>query len=337
MKILITGYTTRMTDSVVRMDYVTFSYVLAEILRGMGHEVDHRKVLIGERLSSVYDFAFCGLAPLNSMTSSRVCETHYALESMRGRCAVYADDWSFCGFGDSVRYTLDKWDKYLAYKKFPYDSRVIEDTKKSLEGMMENSEGNNAPILAPMFTWGDHKLLMANKTALGNYSAKLITVDPSRWVKYPTIDIPRPLDRIRRWVMAALADHSPWIKRQRFKLPVHYVGNKRMEGCLVLTERETIKLFANSFGVISVGYPSAGSGWWRTRYLNCSWAEGIIYSDPRDTETMGSFYRGTPDTFESILTEQEYLDISQGQTNWLENNLSSKETVQVIIERLLAK
>lgn len=333
MRILITGYTTRMFGSDrVQGDYITFSYLLEEILQSMGHLVERRKVRIGEELPSIYDFAFCGVAPLSSMTSGRVPETHYVMEHMRGRHAVYADDWSFCGYGDSVKYALDKWGKYLNYKSFPYQSEILEETRESLEKMMEASDGNNAPVLAPMFPWGDHKFLMRE-----NYSARLVTVDPSRWLKYPTVEVPTPFEKKRQWVMAALSDHSRWVKKQNFKIPVIYVGNKRMVGTQVLNESNTVRLFADSYGVLSTGYPSAGSGWWRTRYLNASWAESIIYSDSRDAAVMGVAFQGDASKFEEIETDQQYLDIVEQQKIWLNNNISKKDTVKAIIERLIKK
>lgn len=334
MRILITGYTTRMFGSDrVQGDYITFSYLLEAILKSMGHAVERRKVTVGEELQYVYDFAFCGIAPLSSMTSGRVCETHYAMDTMEERHAVYADDWSFCGFGGSVRYTLDRWGKYLAYKKFPFESDVLEETRKSLENMMSvHSDLTNAPMLAPMFPWGDHQSLMKD-----NYLTKLVTVDPSQWLNFPTIEIPKPFDKTRQWVMAALSDHTRWVKKQNLKLPVKYVGNKRMEGTEVLNETDTVKLFANSYGVLSTGYPSAGSGWWRTRYLNAAWAETLIYSDPRDAEVMGKPYQGDATHFESFLSESHYEIAVQEQNDWLQRNISTKDTVKIILERLIKK
>jgi hypothetical protein len=333
VRVLITGYTTRMFGSDrVQGDYITFSYLLEDILKEMGHVVHRRKVVIGEDLDLQYDFAFCGVAPLSSMTSGKVCETHYAMDRMRGRHVVYADDWSFCKYGESVKYALDRWGKYLNYRKFPYSKEVTDDTFDSLERMMAGDKGNNARVLAPMFNWGNHKFLMFE-----NYEAELIPVDPSRWLKYPTVEIPQPKDRIRQWVMAALSNHSSWVNKQGFKLPVKYVGNKRMDNCLILDESSTVRLFANSFGVLSTGYPSAGSGWWRTRYLNAAWAESVIYSDPKDAAVMGKAFQGTAEQFENVQSEREYEMLAESQSSWLQVNLSTKETVKAIFERIMKK
>jgi len=331
VKILVTGYTTRMFNSSrVQRDYITFSYLLVKILKDMGFEVHHCKVEIGDNLSQ-YDFAFCGVAPLHSMTSGRVPETHYVMNRMEYKHAVYADDWSFCGYGDSIRGALRDWDKYLKYKNFPYATEYLEDTRISLDLMVNFDESTNAKVLAPMFNWGDHEFLIR-----GNYKARLVTIDPSAWVTYPTIDIPPVSEKKKQWVMAALSDHSPWVKRQRFSLPVTYIGNKRMGNGVVLSEAKTIQLFANSFGVLSCKYPSAGSGWWRTRYLNAAWAESLVYCDPKDQEIMGEAYQGTPQQMESINEETYYYWV-EGQNQWLNSNLASREQVYSIINDLLRR
>jgi hypothetical protein len=310
---------------------VTFAYVLEDILKDMGYDVERRKVIIGEDLTWKYRYAFLGVAPLSSISAGLVPETHYAMDQMQGKFAVFADDWSFCNFGPSVRYTLERWEKYLDYRNFKCSPEAIESTYNSLSLMVSIAlAGNNAPVLAPMFSWGDHEFLMRE-----NYNATLYTVDPSSWVKYPTIDIPTFYNKKKRWIMAALSDHSRWVNKQGFEFPVSYVGNKRMGDGFVLNESQTIQLFADSFGILSCGYPSAGSGWWRTRYLNAAWAETIIYSDFRDASLMGEAYRGSSSDFESLAGPQEYEERVVAQREWLESHLSSKEEVISTIERLI--
>lgn len=330
MKILITGYTTRMHGSTrIQRDYLTFSYLLEDILKEMGYDVERRKVAIGEKIAYNYGFAFCGVAPLNSMTSGMVPETHYVLDQMQGSCAVYADDWSFCSYGDSIRGALNDWGKYLQYKKFPYPTEILDSTRASLEQIESTTlAGNNAPVLAPMFPWGDHNFLMRN-----NYNAKLFTVDPSAWVKYPRVSVYPKKDRKPEWVMAALSDHSAWIKKQKFSIPVYCIGNKRKNE--VFTEDDTIRIFAKYFGVLSTGYPSKGSGWWRTRYLNAAWAETPIYSDPADAAIMGPYYRGSAAEFESEMYLPAYDQRVEGQREWLHANLEPKEKVIETIKKLL--
>ena len=333
MRILITGYTTRMWGSKrTHGDYVTFSFLLEDILKELGHQVERRSIVIGEDITYVYDYAFCGVAPLSSMTSAKVPETHYIMDCLPGRHAVYADDWSFCDFGKSVKYALDRWDKYVDYKNFSYDSSILEKTYDSLNRMMMmQTAGNNAPVLAPMFPWGDHDFLMRD-----NYKANLITIDPSSWVRFPTMNMTSFSNKKKQWVMAALSNHTRWVEKQKFTLPVVYVGNKRMGDGLVLSETNTVKLFGESYGVLATGYPSAGSGWWRTRFLNAAWAESLVYADVKDQAIMGEPFKGSVFTFES-LNSLTYARKVVEQGIWLSQNLSPRDEAISVIERLIAK
>jgi hypothetical protein len=331
VKILITGYTTRMYGSNrLRHDYITFTFLLEEILKELGHDVSRKHVEIGEQIAYVYDYAFCGVAPLSSISAAKVPETHYVMDQLPGRHAIYADDWSFCSYGKSTKYALERWGNYLEYKNFPYGSHTMEATKHSLSHIVTMTiDGNNAPVLAPMFPWGDHEFLMKD-----NYKARLVTVDPSPWVKYPTVEIPALKDKV--WVMAALSNHSNWVKKQALTFPVRFIGNKALGD--VLTENETIQLFAKSFGVLSCGYPSSGSGWWRTRFLNASWAESVLYCDPRDAAVMGTPYQISPQVMErAYYYKYDYCHMVDDQKEWLNFNLGKKEQALETIERLIAK
>src|SRR5208337_2051364 len=110
----VTGYTTRMFNSHrVKMDYAAFPTMLSDILREMGHEVHHKQVTVDEKIAGVYNYAFCGVAPLGSITSWKVPETHHVMDEMFGSHCVYFDDWSCSSYAGSVRGTIAKWDKYI--------------------------------------------------------------------------------------------------------------------------------------------------------------------------------------------------------------------------------
>src|SRR3974390_3724591 len=102
-KILITGYTSRQSGSKrVKGDYITFAFLLNDILTEMGYEVDYRVIPVGEDIyANNYYFAFCGVAPLSSISAHHVNETHYVIRKMGTRQCVFFDDWSACNWGPS--------------------------------------------------------------------------------------------------------------------------------------------------------------------------------------------------------------------------------------------
>lgn len=331
-KVLITGYTSRMCNSPrVRGDYVTFSTMLPLILAEMGYDVDHRAVSVGENIEGKYYYAFGGIAPLTSISAAAVPQTHWVMQQMGNRYAVFFDDWATCVFGRIARRVLRDWAQFCFYKNWGYDISILESIGNHIKTMVTVvNKDFNPPILAPMFKWGDHQFLLRN-----NFNANLISIDPSAWMKFPNVKVPTPKNRAKQWVMAALSDHSLWVTRQKFSFPVKFVGNIRKNGGIFMTEDDTIQLMANSFGVLSVQYPSAGSGWWRSRYLNAAWAESPIYSGPRDSVYMGEAYRGYPQNFESEYLTPKYTERIKAQNEWLQQNIETKDEVIAKMEALL--
>jgi hypothetical protein len=301
------------------------------ILREMGHDVDFRKVTVGEELPYIYDYAFCGVSPLSSIVSGNVPETHYVMDTMTGRYSIFADDWSFYQYGSSVRRALDQWDKYLKYKKFPYMPNILEATKDSLELLISLCLTANAPTLCPLYPWGDHEIPMEN-----NYNSEVVAYDPSPWVKFPPLP-PKPLsERRKQWVMAALSDTSRWVNKQNFTLPIEYVGHKKLSNGRVLTQDQTVQLFSESYGVLSCGYPISGSGWWRVRFLDAAWVESLVYADPLDSAVMGEAFQHPLNELEN-LTDKEYVEIVNQQSDWLLRNTATKEAVFETFEKLMKK
>lgn len=332
MKILVTGYTTRMWNSPrVEKDYASFPHILVDILREMGHEVEHKLIPLGTDILYKYNYAFCGVAPLGSMTANKLAETHQVMEIMRGHHCVFFDDWSCSGYRSSIKSNLGRWDRYSKYKGFVYTPDIVDTLQEHLMQMITiDNPNNNAPLIAPMFPWGDRSYLLRD-----NYKANLTTIDPSAWIKFPTVTITPFAERKLQWVMAALGDHMPWIRKQNFKFPIEYVGNKRLGDCEIISEDAVVRLFAKNFGALSAGHPSAGSGWWRPRYLHAAWAETLMYSDPRDAMVMGEAYKGQSYNFEALALRPEYAQTIVGQREWLESHIASKTETMAILDRIM--
>src|ERR1700680_3961842 len=87
MKILVTGFTTRMSGDGSKNFYLSTSFLLAEILtKHLGHEVEHRKVVPGEDLEK-YDLVLLGICPVGSFAARAdyVAGSAWAFENARCR------------------------------------------------------------------------------------------------------------------------------------------------------------------------------------------------------------------------------------------------------------
>jgi hypothetical protein len=329
MKILLTGFTQRMTNSQkLRYDYLTSVYILRDALRRLGHEVDHRPVTPGEDLSG-YDRALVGIGPTKSFTARFVPGSAWAYHQLPGRVILYCDDWSIEKTGYDFRNTLGRWEQWLGFFQTcgPVKGQELEghdDRKVDVRLMLESiSQNVQVKLLAPMFPWGDHAALMR-----GNLPSQLVPWDPTPLI--PPIVHLRPWPKAQRWVMATLQKNSKVPKGQ---WPVHQVGNKR-DGQAYLPEAEIHKLYGESWGVICPPYQKAGSGWWRYRYQATADARSVLWLSAADKAPMASCYQHS-------LPEYEKMDdltlgaTADAQHRWFYFNTATAErTLQTLAEAL---
>jgi len=311
----------------LRYDYLTSVYVLRDALQQLGHVVDHRAVTPGEDLSG-YDRALIGIGPTKSFTARFVPGTAWAYKSMPGHTILFCDDWSVEKTGYDFRNTLSRWDKWLKFftdagpvrgQELWADPQRQADVQEMLEDITVSKDRK---LLAPMFTWGNHRLLLE-----GNLPSTLVPWDPTPLL--PMAPGPAPTKR-KQWILATLQKkmnlpHGEW--------PMHQVGNKR-EGQPYHPENEILKMYQESWGVMCPPYAKAGSGWWRARYQHAADAGCVLWLDARDKAGMDSCYRLSLTDYEK-LGDHELAVTARAQREWFYANVATAETtLQVITEAL---
>lgn len=318
MKILITGFTQRMVNSLrLRYDYLTSVYILANALRESKHEVDHRAVKFGEDLSS-YDLALVGIGPPKSLTARHVHEACWAALKAR-RVVLYCDDWSIAVAGGNMMSALrcmPQWSEYMKFNEAEKEI-VVAGLSKILAG--------DYPMLAPMFPWGDHTKLIKNN--LDNL--RVYAWDPTPLVK---IDEITPVEkrivyqeRKQQWVYATLQDHNDWLKTMNPQWPVCRLGAKSA-GDIYYPEAEVLKNYATSWGVLCPEYKSAGSGWWRVRYHHAAVLGNVLKCGLTDALSMDFYEHKINGPYAYRISEIEKLDtaglhdLAEWQSNWFFEN-----------------
>jgi len=127
MKILMTGYTALQIGNPVRsIQKINVPASIVKALRDAGHEVDWRKVTVGEDLS-MYDVAWINLAPMNSLNGRHgAMGTLYTLASGLP-CVGFFDDWQFNAVFNGAR-ALKRDTTKMLYKHLfgPADARGTE-------------------------------------------------------------------------------------------------------------------------------------------------------------------------------------------------------------------
>lgn len=287
MKILMTGCTARMVGSQrVAIDYLTVGQLIVMILEKLGHTVTWRAVEPGDDVSG-YDLCLVGWAPLLSIGSGRAPGCAWALNQYPDRSVLYAEDWSFGGFGkinSGIIKTTESWRKFLKWRSWKYEERYLNILRETLQSLTP-AASCPWPVAVPAYSWGDHGLIFEN-----NLNCDVWDYDPSCLVPRIPFEPTQSLQRSKAWVLSQLSDQTAWLKKLKLTWPVQAYGNKRL-GQPVLDEKELLGVYAQNWGMLSSKYGKmTGSGWWRVRYLHAGWVGAIMYCDSIDGSRISESY-----------------------------------------------
>jgi hypothetical protein len=320
MRVLMTGFTTRMVNSQkLKNNYLTCEPLLAKALTELGHEVDHRKVTPGEDLSQ-YDVALLGICGIQSRTAAAANGTAWAFENVERRL-LFCGDWSIEKAGLDFQNALEHWDRYLRFCQSSFNYSAEDGDR--IEAMVTSIMTERLPMLAPFFRWGNHEHIVSNtnrRTGKKNLpKTSLLTWDPS-----PFCHIPEPektSDRAPQWIYATLQDHDDWIERAQWSLKWPVVRREKENK---VQESELLKEYAASWGILAPPYKTAGSGWWRARFNHAAKLGAVLVCDPRDFAVMGMPYRCSAVDVER-MSLGERAGLAQRQRDWFSSNTATRE------------
>lgn len=310
MRILMTGFAARGIGSTrTRYDITSLPAIIASALREMGHDVDGpRRVPLSEDVSG-YDAVLVQVGWISSLSSSYAHEAARVMADSRGRVLRYVDDWRSQWLADDIAgHALSEkgWSKHVGnFRRKEYSGISDLDRARIRTEILRPIE-DDSPLLVPWMPWGDLSLFDVSTKA--RLSATLIGWDPQSLSPVTPTRWPEDRDRQRRWVVASLQDHDRWVAAQGLTWPVLRLGGvKKNPGGtviagsnqVVIPESEVCQLYAESWGVLSPQYDSAGSGYWRTRWEQAMEAGSIIWPGPIDAAQIGGAFEGlTPQAIE---------------------------------------
>jgi hypothetical protein len=271
MKILITGVTethTNHPDRASSTKFVSIPALMCNAFERLGHDVYHQAVASGDDLSE-YDKVFVYLYPIDH-NATNTDGAIWAL-AQRPDAWICLDDWSF-------QRVIPTW-----------ETRISADTL------------TKRTWLAPLFPWGDPKLMDLPVDDLRHW-------DPSPLYKLPATHKLRWDQRKTEWYNASLSkDAHDWAAGQHLTWSLHSVGGKSL-GQPRLLESQIVWEYGGYKGVLCPTYAHAGCGWWRVRYLHAAHSGSILGSDPKETGIIHPAYGYTLKEIEKMSDEaREYL------------------------------
>ena len=327
-RILMTGMAARGIGSTkTKHKIVSLPDVLGRALRELGHEVDGpRRVKLDEPLSG-YDAVWVQLGWVSSLSSTYAHEAARVMADFDGPVVRYVDDWRSQWLADDIAGHVESekgWLKHWSRFRLESWARVRPaDRDRYREALLAPIQG--APLLVPIMGWGDaSKFDVSTKARL----SRVVPFDPQRIVDYHETKWLPDAQRAKRWVVASLQEHDKWVARQPISWDVLKLGaNPKLPGGVpikgqqnqVIPEERVCQIYAESWGVLSPEYDSAGSGYWRTRWFQAMEAGAILWPGEKDAAGFGGgpLVMPSPDVVESLsMAALKDVAAQQGARIW---------------------
>lgn len=356
LRVLITGMSSMQAGAPTRLRVVQFGALLAQALRDEGHQVEHRRAIVGEPLGERFDVALVGIGPTG--TAGRLV---YSAWDVIGRAraegcalAIFLDDHKLTQIRDTIKSDLgtpvERPIIVGGTPTFATGARLVKDQFAGRRDwawaidhvgqlLVVGDALMSRPwptTLIPAHSWDNHDLMLR---ALRFDVPRPVHLDPSAYVpEFPDLGLPGD-ERKRAWVSAALPDKklSTWpITRERLGWPVHEFGAAK-EGQAKPTEAEVYAWYQQNVGLIAMRRTRHdGSGWWRIRYAHAARTRSIVLATSADSTAMGEPFTVPVETIESTGTGA-LRDLAQAQADAYFARQWSREQFRTCLDEVIRK
>jgi hypothetical protein len=328
--------------------------LIRDTLVAQGHEVDWRKVAVGESLEQ-YDMLFLcwgGMLSLNSTPGALGAVWAAAQPNPQ---VIFWDDWQF-KMGFSHMRSIVKHPDWLFKKMgdgYLYSADPEEDVRRcqdvivatcaelaagtgKLPGDWTTGTRPDRLGLCPMYEWGDRTEVVAE---LPCGPGRVTFIDPSHATLRDACRVVTelgPVPRAERWALPSLSPQAEWVERVGpLRWDVAYFGSRKMGAPRLATEDDVVREIAGSRGILSPKYHHAGSGWWRSRFIYAAVTGAVLAGDPVEAGTgkLGPAYGVTPAEVED-MSPHERSDLREAQRAALYPRLWSREKFETAVASL---
>lgn len=326
---LVTGLVSRHANPRKNKRDVLVSWLLAEALRDLGHEVEHRNPTIGESYEE-FDHVFLGLAALHSVGANRTYGwlAAYLKTFADGRVTFFVDDTDTAKVLSGLRVMNSDPAKlvkpYYVYR-LEYQTAVQPAVHEWLTQGVSNLHDYAWPrVIVPLFPWGDVEHF---KRRLPN-ATDVVGIDFSAYVPFYARDCVAETAVERQWV-AEVGRRNDWLDTVRPVFPVIRLGkdySKRPE------DEGLVHLYENSWGVLDRG---PDHGFFNSRPLYAAQAQTLYVTKWQNMRTLGDAYGILADrAAEFTPAEREQWTLFQAESLFAQTH--SREHVKDVLSSLLA-
>jgi hypothetical protein len=302
------------------------SWLLAEALRDMGHEVEHRNPTMTEDYEE-FDHIFLGLAARHSVGCNRSYGWLAAYLKAYDKITLYIDDVDTAKVLSGIRVIAnDPWKLTKPFYKYRLEYELASQKEWHdwlMQGVLMLRDNAWPRVIVPMFPWGD---ITKYQSQLPN-ATQLIPLDLSSYVpQYVGEDEWSP-EPIRQWV-TEMDDSNRWFQQQRPIYDLKRFGKgfeKRPTDAGLALE------YAQSWGVIEQGLDNA---FFHSRLVYAAHARTLFITKWQNVQPLGEAYALLPDTAAGLSLDDRII-WANAQRATLANWTHSKDMVKDQLSGLL--
>jgi hypothetical protein len=305
MRILITGVNSVQCGKRPRLDYVSAVVALHQTLLQAGHEVEIRAVVLGESFDG-YDRVVVFIASMRGFVCVETLGALWAIHRAGERVTISFDDWQVPQAVQGIKAFAAEREKIITTNPFGYHQiEKFGDYRPNLWSALDTLINEWWwPILVPVYKGGDLSKLKIPGQRLYPYNPSVVFKGKYGWASETET-------KKKEWVLAALHDHSAWLKKQKVEWPVQKLGHRKSKQERI-PESQLYQRYAQSIGVLSPAYKISGSGWWRARYGFAADAFCVISGDPAEMAMVDPQCYPAP-VFVETCSPEEVFELASAQ------------------------
>lgn len=195
---------------------------------------------------------------------------------------------------------------------------VIRNYQKQWNEVQERLlNGQWPPSMVCAFPWGNWGKIFERTNVVPSLFFDPSLDQPVSW------EPPSFANKERRWICAALTNHSKWVEDQKLKWPVRYVG---CNGMPKMDRDDLLNLYSDSWGVLSPKYYHVGSGYWRARIVHAVARRCLLWSDPYEVMMPNNGWPRSDIIHYARLTDEDLAWITDKQHSSFIKNAEPRDT-----------
>lgn len=293
---LVTGMTSRQANPEASLKDVTFAHLVAQALRHVGWDVEHRNPSIAEDVSG-FDMVIVGVAPLHALGSNRV---YGALSAMMrtwntGKLVLMIDDPDTGKIFSGIRTMVDQPTRltkpFFAYKL--EHALASEEPWRSwlAEGVKILRDAQWPTVIVPQHAWMETPRL----AGAGDQLPRVVGIDPTQLIDYKGFDTSK--ERRSVWTVEAPQTNA-WLNQigPFLQLPVERHGANGLPR--FTKDKERLENYSSVRGVV---IPTVCNGnWWTSRPALATRAQTLALTDWKAVRPLGESWTLTPEQAEEL-------------------------------------